>query len=94
MINYITVRVRVRGIVQGVGFRFWTVRRAEELSLVGFVRNLPDGAVEAVLSGPEELVEEMIRLMRIGPASASVEELDLLDRRPAAADLSGFTVLR
>jgi len=92
--NYITVHLEVRGAVQGVGFRYWTLTRAREYCLGGFVRNMPDGSVEALLSGPEESVEEMIRLLRIGPASALVKEIEILERRTVDHFTGGFTIAR
>lgn len=67
-----TVRLDIRGTVQGVGFRNWTQRLARQLGLAGWVRNRPDGSVEAVFNGPVAAVEEAIRRCRRGPASASV----------------------
>jgi acylphosphatase len=71
------VHVVVRGRVQGVGFRAWTHHQAELRGLEGWVRNRRDGAVEAVLSGPGDLVDGMLHALRQGPASARVEAVDL-----------------
>ncbi len=62
----------VRGCVQGVGFRYHTRARAEELGVVGWVRNLPDGAVEAWIEGPQGAVEALLRWLSAGPPSAVV----------------------
>ncbi len=70
-------RVVVSGVVQGVGFRHHTKVRARELGLVGWVRNLPDGAVEAWIEGPEELVEQLIEWLRRGPSSSRVEDVSI-----------------
>lgn len=56
------VTVRVDGLVQGVGFRWWTQMAAQRIGLVGNVRNLPTGGVEMLLQGPAEKVDEMVTL--------------------------------
>ena len=68
-----TVRVRLEGHVQGVGFRYWTEQVAGNLGLDGWVRNRRDGGVEAVLSGRPEDVARMLERCRQGPASARVD---------------------
>ena len=64
-----SVQVRIAGRVQGVSFRVWTERRANALGLSGWVRNLPDGDVEAVFSGPAEAVDAMLAACREGRGS-------------------------
>jgi acylphosphatase len=71
----ITVRVNIRGRVQGVWYRGWTVDEARRLGLSGWVRNRRDGSVEAVFSGPEHAVRAMIALSRKGPPAALVREV-------------------
>jgi acylphosphatase len=70
-----SVRVRISGLVQGVNFRAWTERRASALGLSGWVRNLPDGDVEAVFSGPADAVDAMLAACREGPRLARVDEV-------------------
>ncbi|WP_206996496.1 acylphosphatase [Trinickia mobilis] len=70
-----TYYVRVRGIVQGVGFRHATVRKAHSLGITGWVANLDDGSVEAMLQGPANQVDLMLEWMRRGPPSARVTDL-------------------
>ncbi|XP_042040733.1 acylphosphatase [Salvia splendens] len=67
-----TVKVVVKGRVQGVFYRNWTVENARELGLKGWVRNRRDGAVEAVFSGSADKVEEMEQRCRRGPPDAMV----------------------
>ncbi|MEJ8798049.1 acylphosphatase [Trinickia caryophylli] len=69
-----TYYVRVQGIVQGVGFRHATVRQAHSLGITGWVSNLPDGSVEAMVQGPAERIDRMLEWMRRGPPSARVTE--------------------
>lgn len=65
--------VSVRGRVQGVGYRDWLVAEARAHGLAGWVRNRSDGSVEALLSGPEPAVAEVLSAMRLGPPLARVE---------------------
>ncbi len=74
--------VWVSGRVQGVFFRQFTLERAQKLGVVGFVRNLPDGRVEAVIEGPEEQVDRLIAFMRQGPPSARVTDVEVQDEPP------------
>jgi acylphosphatase len=71
-----TYNVRVHGRVQGVGYRFSTVRRAHELGIGGWVQNLEDGTVEAVIQGTPDQVDRMFEFMRKGPVGARVTELE------------------
>ena len=84
-------RVRVSGQVQGVFFRDSTRQKAEELGLAGWVRNMPDGQVEALFEGPPETVEEIVSWCKEGPQRASVENVDT-DFESAGGDLEGFEV--
>ena len=70
-------RVRVRGLVQGVYFRAETRDRARSLEVRGWVRNAPDGGVEAVFEGEEAQVARMVEWCRRGPAGARVEALSV-----------------
>jgi len=79
-------QVVVRGRVQGVGFRAWAEVTALELGVEGWVRNCPDGSVEAVLAGSEEAVLTRIELCRDGPPGARVEAVD--QREAGAIDLA------
>jgi acylphosphatase len=65
-------RLVISGRVQGVGFRYWLVEQAEALGVAGWVRNRPDGSVEALIAGDIDAVEELARLCRRGPRLASV----------------------
>lgn len=72
-----TIRhVSVRGRVQGVGYRAFVEREALAAGLEGWVRNCRDGSVEAVFSGPPDLVAKMIATCRRGPYAARVDALD------------------
>jgi acylphosphatase len=79
-----SVLVRVAGRVQGVGFRDWTQRRAADLGLSGWVRNLAGGEVEALFSGPTEAVEKMLVAVRRGPQLARVDDVKVESAEPAS----------
>ena len=71
------MRARIRGIVQGVGFRYATQRRAKALGVRGYVRNLPDQSVEAVFEGSAAVVEEAIAFVRRGPSGSRVAGVEV-----------------
>ncbi|MEK6579294.1 MAG: acylphosphatase [Bdellovibrionota bacterium] len=73
-------RVLVSGRVQGVGFRASTFRMSRKLkSLRGFVRNLPDGRVEAIFQGDSNEVHQIVEWCRQGPPSAHVSSIEIID---------------
>lgn len=67
----------IEGRVQGVGFRYFTKTNARELGVDGWVKNLPDGRVEAVFEGERNAVEELVDRCRKGPRSARVADLQV-----------------
>jgi DNA ligase D-like protein (predicted 3'-phosphoesterase) len=71
------VRAVVGGQVQGVGFRWSTVERARELGVMGWVRNLDDGGVEAQAEGPEEAVDALVEWLGEGPPGAKVDGVEV-----------------
>jgi len=71
------IRVLVRGLVQGVGYRYFAERAARHLGLVGYVRNLADGRVEAVASGSDEALDAFVTQLRQGPADGRVAGLEV-----------------
>jgi acylphosphatase len=82
--------VRVYGRVQGVFYRQWALNQARALGVTGWVRNCPDGTVEAHLEGEEAAVAQMIQSMRQGPSQARVEDLTV--ESVESEDVSGFSV--
>jgi len=66
----------VHGRVQGVSFRYYTQRRAQELGLSGYVRNAWDGTVQVVAEGPRPAVEALLSFLRVGPRAAFVTQVD------------------
>ena len=87
----VRARVFISGRVQGVSFRWYTQRKAIELGLAGWVRNLWDGRVEAVFEGEEASVCRMLSWCRGGPPAAQVDDVQL-EREAPAGDLSGFHI--
>jgi acylphosphatase len=86
--DVVTKHLIVRGRVQGVCFRAWTVRTASELGLAGWVRNRTDGDVEVVVQGSPITVDRFLALVRRGPPAARVDMLDVRDA--AVSDCTGF----
>jgi acylphosphatase len=74
--------VRVTGHVQGVFYRAWAQGQARELAISGWIRNCPDGSVEAHLQGDERDVDRMIDRMRRGPSNARVDDVAVADAEP------------
>jgi len=72
-----TVRLVVRGRVQGVGYRLATVREALRLDITGWVRNRADGSVEALAQGTPDAVESLIAWARGGPPGSSVDSVEV-----------------
>ncbi len=83
-------RLVVHGAVQGVFFRATARRRADDLGVAGWVRNCPDGTVEAVVEGDPDAVERMVRFCRVGPEGARVDGMDEHDE--PVEGLEGFGV--
>lgn len=85
---------RVVGRVQGVGFRWWLRRRADALGIVGWVMNGDDErSVELVAEGRSEALDELERLLRIGPDGARVERVEVR-RDPASGEFDRFGIVR
>jgi acylphosphatase len=83
-------RVIVHGRVQGVFFRDTTRRMADSRGVAGWVRNNPDGSVEAAFEGPADAVDAMVRYMHEGPRGAGVDKVDVFDEE--AEGLTGFRI--
>ena len=84
--------VFVSGIVHHVFFRASTRDRARSLGLSGFVRNLPDGRVEAVFEGEEEKVKEAVQFCRKGPPGARVDNMEI-KKEDYKGEFAGFEIL-
>jgi len=86
-----TVQVRIEGRVQGVYFRDYTRREALKQGVDGWVRNLPDGSVEAVISGSDKAVEAMLDWFQIGSPHAVVRAVKVKDVVPPR-EFPGFDI--
>ncbi len=72
------LRLEIRGLVQGVGYRWSMVEQARRLGICGWVRNRRDGSVEALVTGPVEAVDRIVEWARHGPPSAVVSAVDVM----------------
>ena len=70
------IHLKIRGEVQGVGFRHAILQKAQKLGLHGWARNVPDGSVEVLAQGPKPALEKFLAWARIGPAGAKVERIE------------------
>ncbi len=84
-------KVIVKGIVQGVNFRYYTQREAQKNNVSGWVGNLPDRSVAAVFEGDEEDVEKMVQWCRRGPSGAHVAEL-IAQPEEYTGEFSSFSI--
>lgn len=85
------LHVFIQGMVQGVGFRQAAARQARTLQLTGWVRNLPDGRVEAWFEGPDTALDAMLEWCQRGPALAEVREVEH-SREAATQSHPGFEI--
>jgi acylphosphatase len=74
-----TLRLRITGEVQGVGYRMWAIRTAGSLGLRGWVRNRSDGSVEVLATGAPGAVATLIQACRRGPSDARVAAVTVID---------------
>jgi len=91
MTKMVRARLYISGIVQGVFFRATMKEVADSLGVKGWVRNLPDGRVEALVEGPEDRVKEIIRWAHKGPRLARVEKVEVI-WEPYKGDLYTFSI--
>jgi acylphosphatase len=84
--------LRIHGTVQGVSFRAYARDQARKLQLKGWVRNLPDGDVEALAEGGPDAVDAFVRWCHQGSPEAAVESVKLVDP-PASGELATFEIL-
>ncbi len=81
----------ITGRVQGVGFRHFTRKNAENLGVTGWVKNLSDGRVEAVFQGSEEQIEELIQRCKKGPVASYVQNIEV-EKDSGEEDYKNFSV--
>jgi acylphosphatase len=85
-------RYLISGRVQGVGFRYFTKDVADREGVGGWVRNLPDGRVEAVVEGEEDAVTRVERALWQGPGGARVASVAVDDTEPPSGRARGFSI--
>lgn len=85
------IKARVHGRVQGVGFRYSTLRQAQRLDLQGYVRNMPDGTVEVVAEGTKDKVEILSKWLKKGPTGSYVSNLQI-NEAPVTGFYRTFTI--
>ena len=88
----VRMHVWISGFVQGISFRYYTKEQAEDLDVNGWVKNLPDGGVEAVFEGEESAVNQVIEFCRHGPAGADVTEVKV-QKEKFIAEFQDFRVV-
>jgi len=87
----IRAHVFIKGKVQGVFYRDWVLQKAKALGIVGWVKNIEDGRVEAVFEGPKEVVSQMVENCKEGSVLAKVEHVDAL-WEAATGEFSSFEI--
>lgn len=81
-------RLRIKGQVQGVGFRDWAIEEAQARNLSGWIRNRSDGTLEMLIAGPHKTIEDMLGALTKGPPAARVTTIDI--QRESEAPAAGF----
>ncbi len=87
------VKIIVKGKVQGVGFRYYVLEKANELELTGYTKNLPDGSVETVAEGDPLSISKFIEIVKKGPQSAMVTEI-AVDLGKSIGEFPDFEIRR
>lgn len=87
------MKITVSGLVQGVGFRAAAMKKANELQLKGWVKNLPDRNVELKIQGEENKIEAMLRWCNKGPVSSRVESMSVEEEKMTEV-FSVFEILK
>jgi acylphosphatase len=89
-----SVHLEVRGRVQGVGFRWFVVEKAQQLKLAGWVKNRSDGNLEVAAAGPPDAIARLKSAVKAGPREARVEEVRILPPLPAETLPDPFAIAR
>lgn len=87
------VRALIHGRVQGVGYRAWTARTASSMGLTGWVRNTPDGSVEAEIQGDDPTVLKFLDQLQVGPRFSAVSDIEVFELSCAKEERE-FTIVR
>lgn len=89
--DFVRRRLIFYGVVQGVGFRYWAIRESAAFDVAGYVRNMYDGSVEAVLEGVPNEVAGFERTLRDGPPYGRIRRVEAIDEEPSG-EFSSFNV--
>lgn len=87
----IRYKIRVKGIVQGVGYRYFCARQAERYDITGYAKNLVDGSVEVDATGDKGLVLDFIKELRTGPSNSRVTSVTM-DELPPEDNSNEFLI--
>jgi acylphosphatase len=85
------VNIIVKGLVQGVGYRYFTYKKASEFDLKGYVKNLTDGSVEVGVEGEDNMIHDFVRDLKIGPFNSKVNSL-IIEEFPSKKEFSDFMI--
>jgi len=80
--NFLEAKIRLYGRVQGVGMRNFIKNLADSFKIVGYAKNLPDGTVEVILQGKENLIEKIIDQFKFAPSLSSITKIDIVFQKP------------
>lgn len=86
------IKYNVKGRVQGVGFRFYTQKKAIDTGISGYVKNLPDGSVEVVASGSDSQLAEFKKHLETGPSMALVQSIEQQKQPVSKKRYRGFKI--
>jgi acylphosphatase len=89
--NMRRIHIWVKGIVQGVGFRYFAIRKAREVGVTGWVKNSPDGGVEIVAEGEKWQLEEFTEIVKIGPSHSTITAVEIKEEE-YKNEFKGFEV--
>ncbi len=90
----VACRITVRGVVQGVGYRWFARETARALGVVGWARNMPDGTVRLEAMAPRAAMAQFVAELQKGPTAAQVSDVDVADRDDPAPLPDRFTIVR
>ncbi|MDO8503964.1 MAG: acylphosphatase [bacterium] len=93
MVKLVRAHIFIDGCVQRVSFRAWTLRQAQGLQFVGWVKNLEDGRIEIIAEGEKKKVNQLIGLVKKGPKLAKVEHIDV-SWEEGTGEFEEFSVVR
>ncbi|MFC1562708.1 acylphosphatase [candidate division KSB1 bacterium] len=89
--NDVSAKITVKGLVQGVGFRYFTYNYAIKFGLKGYVENMYAGDVETFVEGDKSIIEEFISVLRIGPRSSRVTKV-IVEWKPFSDKYKSFNI--